>query len=218
MEHHDEMKKHIRKGTTTIGIVCSDGIVLAADKRATLGGMIVGHKKVDKVFKVTDNIALTLAGSVSEAQLLIKLLKAELKLKHIRLGKNPTVNEVANLLGTIVYQNIHKFSPFLAITAFLLGGADERGFHLYDIGVDGSVLSHDDYYADGSGFMYAFGVFETLYTKNMKVNDGVKLAVKAINAAIQRDTGTGEGIDVFTMTKEGVKKVLTKQLDRRLEV
>jgi len=218
MDQHENIQKQIRKGTTTVGIVCDDGIVLAADKRATLGGMIVGHKKVDKVFKVANNLALTMAGTVSDAQLVVKLLQAELKLKNIRSEKQTTTREAVNLLGALVYQNLRKFSPILAITAFIVGGADNEGFHLYDVGIDGSILKHDDYYADGSGFMMALGVLETLYKPDMKVNDGVALAVKVINAAIQRDTGSGEGIDVFTVTKAGVNKVLTKQLDRRLTV
>ena len=218
IEQSEEIKQSIRKGTTTVGIVCSDGIVLAADKRATMGGMIVAHKKVDKVFKITDNIALTMAGSVSDAQLVMKLLQAELKIKAMRTSTQPTVNEAVNLLGAIVYQNIRKFSTILAITGFLVGGTDNNGFHLYDIGIDGSVQKHDDYTTDGSGFMYALGVFETLYKKDMKISEGVGLAVKAINAAIQRDTSTGEGIDVFTITKAGVQKVFSKQLERRLEM
>lgn len=217
-ENSETLKNSIRKGTTTVGIVCSDGIVLAADKRVTLGGMLVGHKKFDKVYKITDNIVLTVAGSVSEVQLIIKLLQAELKLKSIRTDRQPTVNETANLLSSIVYQNIRKFSPILAITGFILGGTDDQGFHLYEIGVDGSLMKHDDYYSDGSGFMMALGVFETLYKKDMRVNEGVGLAVKAINAAIQRDTASGEGVDVWTITKAGAQKVLTKQIERKLEL
>ena len=217
MTFEEDIKKGIRKGTTTVGIVCTDGIVLAADKRATLGGMIVGHKKVDKVFKINDRLALTMAGSVSDAQLVMKLLQAELKLKEMRTGVQPSINESANLLANIVYQNIRRFSIIPAITAFLVGGVDEAGFHFYDMGIDGSVLSHDDFYADGSGFMMALGVFETLYRKDLKVSDGVKLAIKAVNAAIQRDVASGEGIDVFTITKDGVNKVFSQQIERKLE-
>jgi proteasome beta subunit len=162
MDMNDELKKITRHGTTTVGMVCSDGIVLAADKRVTLGGMFVAHKKFDKVIKVTDNLALTVAGSVSEAQLVVRLLQAELKLKSMRTGTVSNINEAVNLLGTIVYQNIRKFSPIVAITGFVVGGVDDRGFHLYEVGPDGSIMKHDDFIADGSGMMMAFGVFERL--------------------------------------------------------
>jgi proteasome beta subunit len=208
----------VKKGTTTVGIMCKDGIVMAADKRAVLGMSIIGDKKVDKVFKIADNIAVTIAGTVSDAQLITKLIKAELRLKKVRTGKNSSIKETANLLGTIVYQNIRKFSPILGITGFLLGGSDNTGFRLYEIGPDGSVLEQDEYTTDGSGMVMAFGVLDTLYKKDMSIADGIKLAVKAINAAMQRDTATGEGIDVYTITKEGIKKVLTKKIDTTISI
>ena len=208
----------IKKGTTTVCIKCTDGIVMAADKRVTLSGRIVAHKQFEKIYIVNDLLALTMAGSVSDAQLITKLLKAELKLRKIRTKGDGTIKEAANLLGTIVYQNIRKFSPFLGITGFLVGGVDTEGFHVYAIGVDGSVIEQSDYTSDGSGFMMALGVLDTLYRPDIKVSEGIKLAVKSINAAMQRDTGTGEGVDVVTITKQGVKKALTKIIDTTITI
>ncbi len=214
----DNIDEFVKKGTTTVGIVCKDGIVLAADKRATAGGRIILNKSVDKVIKLTDDLAITIAGTVSDIQLLTKLIKAEITLKTIRTTKKPNVKEVANLLGTIVYQNIRKFSTIPGITAFLLGGKDSYGMHLYELSPDGSVMKHDHYMADGSGFMMALGVLDTLYEQNMTVQDGMKLAVKAISAAMQRDAATGEGIDIVTITKDGVKKVLSKKLETTIKI
>ncbi len=208
---------YVKKGTTTVGIFCKEGIVLAADKRATAGHFIA-EKKVEKVLKLTENIAVTIAGGVSDIQLLLKLIKAELTLKRIRTGREPTVKEASNLLATIVYNNIRRFSTIIDITAFVVGGKDNVGFHLYLLTPDGSLTENDEFVSDGSGSMMAYGVLETLYEKNLSVNDGIKLAVKAINAAIQRDAGSGDGIDIITVTKEGVKKVLSKQLDTTLKV
>ncbi|MDP3917462.1 MAG: proteasome subunit beta, partial [Nanoarchaeota archaeon] len=167
---------------------------------------------------IADNIAVTIAGTVSDAQLLTKLITAELRLRRVRTGHSMGAKEAASLLGTIVYQNIRRLSPIMGITGFLLAGTDGDEFCLYDIGVDGSVLSHNDYVSDGSGFMMAFGVMDTLYRKDMKVNDAVKLAVKAINAAMQRDAATGEGIDVYTVTKQGVKKVFAERLNTNITI
>lgn len=202
----------VKHGTTTVGIFCKDGIVLAADKRATAGNFIA-EKKVEKVLKITENIAVTIAGGVSDIQLLLKIIKAELNLKKIRTGFEPSVKEAANLLSTIIYNNIRKFSTIIAITAFIIGGKDTEGLHLYMLSPDGTLSIDDEFVSDGSGSMMAYGVLETLYEKNMSVNDGIKLAVKAINAAIQRDSASGEGIDVMTITDKGVKKVLTKTID-----
>lgn len=205
----------VKKGTTTVGIVCKDGIVLAADKRAT-GGSLVMDKHVDKVFPITNNIVITTAGLVSDIQLITKIIKAELNLKKIRTGKEPSVKEVASLLGVIVYNNIRKFSTIPGIVGFNLGGVDNEGFHLYNIGVDGSLLSYEDYSVNGSGMVFAYGVLDTLYKKDMLIGDGVKLAIKAINAAIQRDTASGEGVDVYTITKAGAKKVFSHKIDTNI--
>lgn len=207
----------IRKGTTTIGIVCKDGIVLAADKRVTLGGQLVSNKKIEKIVKITDDIAITTAGMVSDIQLIAKLFKAELNLKKIRTNKPATVKEAANLLAMLVYQNIRKLSPILGVTGFLIGGKDQGGFYLYEIGPDGSSLINDDYATEGSGMVMAFGVLDTLYRKDMTLAEGIRLGVKAINAAMQRDTATGEGVDVITITKDGVKKVLTRRVEYKVE-
>ncbi len=213
----DDFKNITKKGTTTIGIVCKEGIVLAADKRVTLGGQIVSNKKVDKVVKITDNMAVTTAGSVSDIQLVVKLIKAELNLKRIRTNRDSTMKESVNLLGSIVYQNIRKFSPILAVTGFLVGGKDNEGLYLYNVGPDGSIMIEDDYSSVGSGMEFAYGVLDTLYKSGMSIQDGIKLGIKAVNAAMQRDTATGEGIDVVTITKEGVKKVLTKKVDYKVQ-
>ncbi len=208
---------YVKKGTTTVGLVCKDGIVLAADKRATAGGFIA-DKKVEKVRKITDNIAVTIAGGVSDIQLLLKLIKAELNLKKVRTGKDSNLREAANLLSTIVYHNIRRFSTIIGITAFIIGGQDNEGFHLYTVSPDGSLTEEDEYSSDGSGSMMAYGVLDSSYIKGMTVADGIKLAVKAINSSIQRDSYSGEGIDVYTITKEGVKKVLAKKLETNLRV
>ena len=214
----ENINDYVKKGTTTVGIVCKDGIVLSADKRATFAGRIIADKNVDKIFKISDNMAITTAGTVSDVQLITKLIKAELTLIKVRTGKETSVKTTANLLGAIVYQNIRKFSPILGITGFLLGGRDETGFYLYELGPDGSVLEHKDYASDGSGMLMAWGVLDTLYKEGLTLQDGIKLGVKAVNAAMQRDAATGEAIDVFSITKDGVKKVLTKRLETNIIV
>src|SRR3990167_438695 len=209
--------KELKTGTTTIGIVCKDGIVLAADKRAT-SGYLIAWKKFDKIISVTNNIAVTVAGTVSDVQLLTKYLMAELKLKNIRTGRETTVKEAANLLANFVYNNIRKFSIIPGISHFIIGGKDSSGFHLYDLSPDGSIVEVDDYISSGSGSVMAFGVLETLYKKGLSVEEGVKLAAKGINAAVQRDIASGNGIDIITITREGIKKVFSKEIELKIEL
>lgn len=206
----------VTTGTTTLAMICKDGIVLAADKKATAGYLVV-DKHAEKIHLIPKDMALTTAGTVSDIQLLIKLIKAEIALKSMRSDKEVTVKEAANLLGRMIYSNIRKFSTIPGVSHFILGGKDKHGFHIYDLFPDGSVTECQDYVSSGSGSVMAYGVLETLYKKDLPVQEGIKLAVKSINAAVQRDIASGEGIDVVTITKDGTKRVLTKEIDTRIQ-
>lgn len=207
-----DIKDMVAHGTTTVGVICKDGIVLAADRRAS-AGYFVADKKAEKIQRITDYMAITTAGLVSDTQLFTRIIKAQLKLLKIRKGKEPTVEEASNLLASLAYVNIRRPSMVPGIVGFLLGGMDKSGFGLYEIGVDGSTSKAEDYRTDGSGSSVAIGVLETLYKKDMAIQEGVELAVKALNAAMQRDIATGNGIDVVTITKDGVKTVISRQFD-----
>lgn len=203
-------------GTTTLGIVCKDGIVMAADMRATAGNLIV-NKRTEKVFPVAKNMIVTMSGTVSDAQLLTRLLKAEISLKEIRNGREVNVKEGANLLAGMVYGNIRKMSMIPGISHFLLGGKDSDGFHLYDVFADGSLTLEESYVSSGSGSVFAYGVLEAMYDKNISLSEGVDLAIKAVNAALQRDTYSGNGIMVYTITRKGIEKVHTEELVMELK-
>ena len=215
MENKD-MEKLVKTGTTTVGIVCKDGVVLAADKRSSAGYMIA-NKRQTKLVQIAYNIAITQAGLVSDAQLLSKLIKAEIKLKDIQTNRATNVTEAANLLAGMLYANIRKMSMVPGIVAFLLAGVDDQGLHLYELGIDGSVTKFEDFVSDGSGSVFALGVLEGDYQPGLTVDQGVELAVKAISAALKRDMATGDGIDVLKVTHKGVEKVFTKLLKKELE-
>lgn len=205
----------MKTGTTTLGIVCKDGIVLAADRRATSGNYIM-DKDIQKVFEITPHIAITTAGSVSDIQLLLKLIKAELRLKSIRNDREISVKEAANLLAGLVFDNIRRSYMVPAVSQFLLAGADSTGFYLYDIFPDGSLTQKKDYTSSGSGSVMVFGVLETMYDPNVTMEKAVDLALKAENAAMQRDSASGNGIDVITITKDGIKWVVRKDMTPKL--
>lgn len=210
------MEEQLKTGTTTLGIVCRNGIILAADKRATAGNLIV-DKRTDKIHLISEDIAVTIAGTVSDAQLLIKLIRAELKLKEVRTNKRPTIKEAANMLGGLLYSMIRNMSMLPAVTHFLLGGRDNQGLHLYDLFPDGSVTKIKDFVSSGSGSVFAYGVLESQYSPEITVEEGMKLAVKAVNAALQRDNYTGGGIDVVVITEKEVKKALQKEVKVELQ-
>jgi len=206
--------EQIKSGTTTLGLVCKDGIVLAADKRTTAGGAFVVRKDSDKITQLTDNMAITTAGTVSDIQMFVKLLKAELKLRYIRNGRIVNVKEASSLAGRMMYESARQYIP--SITQTLLGGYDNTGAHLYVIEVDGAVLYFKDYYTTGSGSPMVFGILENSYKEGMSVKEGEELAVKAVSSAIQRDPASGNGIDVMIITKEGVRKSVQRKITSTL--
>jgi len=206
-----------KKGTTTLGIVCKDGIVLAADRRVS-AGYLIANRKVKKVLPVSEHMGLTTAGLVSDIQLFTKIIKAQINLMKLRKGKEPQVQEAANLLANLAYSNIRRPSMIPGIVGFLFAGWDSKvGFQLYEIAFDGSVLDIDDYASDGSGSIIALGVMETLYKPGMTVVEGTELAVRAIRTAIDRDLATGDGVDVLSITEKGAQYVFNKEIVKTLK-
>jgi proteasome beta subunit len=202
----------LKTGTTTLGLVCKDCVIMAADRRATAGNMIA-DKAVEKVKPVTKHICVTTAGSVSDLQLLFKYLSAELKIKHIRGGREATVREAANLLNNWVYNLIRSTG---GVAHFIVGGFDEKP-QLFDVYPDGSLMEQNDYVASGSGSVFALGVLESQYKKNMTQEEGLALTLKAMNAALARDSASGNGVDVLVIDKNGNRKIASKSVNTTVE-
>jgi proteasome beta subunit len=201
----------LKTGTTTMGIVCKDCIILAADKRATAGYMVV-NKDVVKVIKINDYLGLTMAGTVSEAQLLIKVIKAQLALKENQTNRTITVKETANMLAGLLYSSIRTPAMIQGIAHFLLAGYDKET-SLYDLYPDGSISKIEDFVSSGSGSVYTLGVLESSYKKDMTQKEGIELAKKAINASLKRDTMSGNGFDIAVIDKNGFNLVETLNIN-----
>ena len=146
-------------------------------------------------------------------QMLEKYLKSELKLRQIRLGREVSVKEAANLLRNWVYGMIRQPKMMQDISHFLMAGSDSDGLHLYDIFPDGTLHKVDDYFSSGSGSHYVFGMFEQNYKPNLSEADGIELAIQAVDTAMQRDIASGNGINIMVIDKNGVKKVASKKVD-----
>ncbi|MFC1686239.1 proteasome subunit beta [Nanoarchaeota archaeon] len=202
-----------KTGTTTVGIVCKDGIVLAADKRATADHLIA-DKNVRKVVQISDNIAVTIAGGVSDIQMVLRMTKAELELKRIRTKQLPSVTEAANLFANIVYQNLRKFSPIIGISHFIIAGVDSEGFSLYDISPDGAVSKKEDYATSGAyGAIIAYGILENQWKTNISIEEGKKLALNVLRTAVKRDSSVGNGINMTIIDKNGVGKITLEKIE-----
>lgn len=209
-----ELKNSILKtGTTILGIVCKDGVVMAADRQVTAGNIVI-IKNTPKVVKINDYLVSSWTGGAADAQRLGKLIAAELKLKELRARSRPSVKQSANLLSTITYAQVRQPSMIPSIVGSLIGGFNEDGStELYTIEPAGGIYRVEEYDANfGSGMPYVLGLLERQYKKGLSVKEGVELAKEAIKSSTQRDIGSGYGIDVFAITKDGIKKVVEQEI------
>ncbi|MEK6800785.1 MAG: proteasome subunit beta [Nanoarchaeota archaeon] len=209
-----EISKNILKsGTSIVGFVCRDGIVMAGDRRATAGGIIMS-KKTAKVVQINDYLLVSGTGTSSDIDFDQKILAAELRLKELRTKSRPTVKEAANLVGMSIYNSIRTPSMVPHIVGLLVGGINpDNTYELYTIEPAGGVYKVEDYDANfSSGMPYILGLLEKMYRKDLSVKEGIEIARDCIRSGIERDSGSGNGIDVFTITKEGIKHAVSEQI------
>ncbi|AXR78542.1 archaeal proteasome endopeptidase complex subunit beta [Natrarchaeobaculum sulfurireducens] len=186
-----------KTGTTTIGITTADGVVIATDMRASLGGRFVSNKNVQKVEQIHPTGALTMVGSVGGAQSFISSLRAEVNLYETRRGEDMSIDALATLAG-----NFARGGPFFAIHP-ILGGVDDEGSHVYSIDPAGGVMK-DDYTVTGSGMQLAYGHLEQSYEEGLSNDEAMTIAARGIKSAAERDTGSGNGVFLCEITDEGV--------------
>ena len=187
-------------GTTTVALMSKDAVVLAADRRSTMGYMI-SSKDVMKVLQIDDHIGLTIAGSVGDAQKLVRWMKSELSLYKNKYGKPASVKAASTFLSNILSN--YKFYPFYV--QLIVGGFDEKGPAVYTLDMGGGLEPKTDFFSTGSGSPYAFGVLEDGYKKDINLEEARKLAIHAIYTAQQRDIASGNGVTLVTISKEGYK-------------
>lgn len=189
------------KGTTTVGFICKDGVVLATETRATMGSLIA-NKSVNKLYQLDDKIGATIAGTVSHAQSLMDVIKAEINLYKLRNEKEMSMEAVA-----VLTSNILKSQPYMV--QIILAGVDATGPELYSLDAGGSYID-DTCTTTGSGSPFAYGVLEDRYKEDLTVEEGKIVALKAIQAAKERDVYSGNGFRLATITDDGMK-IYTKE-------
>jgi proteasome beta subunit len=203
----------MKSGTSLVGIVCKDGVVFGADRRSTAGSMVM-NKNSRKIREINNNMLASYTGTVSDIELANKVLAAELRLKELKTKSKPTVKEAANLLALSIYRNIRTPSMIPSMVGTLIGGVDEDGkTSLFTIEPAGSIVEVENYDANfSSGMPYIIGLLEREYKPEITVKEGAELAKECIKSSTQRDVGSGNGIDVFTITKDGIKHVVSEEI------
>lgn len=201
------------KGTTTVAAVCNDGVIMATDTRATMGSY-VASKHAKKVYQITDQLAMTIAGGVAAAQRVVDILKVNAKLYNLEKGRPMPVAAAAMLVSNILFSNREVGAP-LPLQA-LIGGMDLTGPHVYNLDPYGS-LTEEKMVSTGSGSPFAYGVLEDRYKEDSTIADMAPIVVKAVDSAMKRDVASGDNFDVAVITSDGFKELSEEEKIALLE-
>jgi len=197
-------------GTTTVGLVCTDGVVLATDTRVTAGGFIA-HKRGKKLLKIDDNIAMTISGGVADAQNVVDTLKYYANLYRIEKGRRMPVKSAAQVVSNMLFSS--RLYPFVADV--LVGGVDNSGGALFNVDFFGS-MNQEKVIATGSGSPVAYGILEEEFEEGMTTTKAYPLAAKAIIAATRRNVATGDHFDVAILDKQGFRELSEQEKGKLL--
>ncbi len=198
------------KGTTTVGLVFDGGVILATEKRATMG-YFIASKRAKKVYQIADRIGMTTAGGVGDAQQLARIMTVECSLFQVRRGKPISVGAASTLLSNVL--NGNRYFPYYV--QLLVGGVDEHGPSIYSVDAMGGATMEEEIVATGSGSPMAYGVLEDRFTPDLSEDDAVGLSIRALRAAMRRDAGSGEGIHVVIITKDKYYEIPEDDLDHK---
>ncbi len=201
-----------RHGTTILGILYRDGVLLAADRKTTAGN-IMWDTHI-KIAKITDKIWIANSGNVADIEKLADLLRAEMQLYEFEKEVPPTASVCVNLLSNILYSGYRNYMPY--IVGPLVIGKDEDSFKLFDLEAAGSFRKKDDFAFSGSGLIVTMGILEDSFKKNMTKEEAIHLAVRAIRAASRRDIGSGEGMDIVYLDKDGEHELAQEEIQKVL--
>ena len=196
----------LKTGTTTFGIKCEDGVILASDRRATMGNQIA-HSHVQKVYKLADNIGMTIAGLVGDAQLMVRYMESEIELYEMRKGSQISVNAAATYVANAIRQGFYL--------GLIVGGYDKTGGHVYSIDGAGGYIE-DECVSVGSGSVYAYGALQAGYKPDMSFDEGRDLVITALNSATSRDNASGGGMIITIIDKDGMRFLPEEEIKSRV--
>ncbi|MDD4185536.1 MAG: archaeal proteasome endopeptidase complex subunit beta [Candidatus Methanomethylophilaceae archaeon] len=187
----------LKTGTTTIGLKCKDGVIMASERRATMGH-IIAHSNVQKVYKIADNIGMTIAGLVGDAQLMVRYAQSEVALYSMKRGEPMSVKAASTLVANIIRQGFY--------VGLIVGGYDKTGGHVFSIDGAGGHIE-DNYMSVGSGSSFAMGVIEEKYKEGMTREEGIDIAIAALNSSIRRDSASGDGMLISFIGPDGFESM-----------
>ena len=190
-------------GATAVGITFEGGVVFASDKRIAFGNFLVS-KSTKKTFPITPRVGAACAGLVADMQILALQISALAKIRRMELKRDVPPNTVAKMMSNMMYER--RFFPLL--TQVIVGGVVGKPV-MYTLDPLGSVLP-DEYAAVGTGAEMALGVLDPAFKAGMERGKAEDLARSAIRAAAQRDSASGDGLDMMVITADGATESTEK--------
>jgi len=209
--NNDAINQLILKGTTTIGLVCKNSVVLASDTRVTMGSY-VAHKHGKKIYKIDDHLAMTISGGVADAQRTVDILKINAQLYKLNMDRPMPVSSAARLIANLLFSS--RYAPLIA--QVLIGGMDDTGPHVFSLDPFGS-LTEEKCVATGSGSPIAYGILEDRFKEDMSAEEVLPVIVKAVDSAMKRDAASGDSFNVAVINVKGYRE-LTKEEKKQLLV
>jgi proteasome beta subunit len=198
----------VMKGTTTIGVVCKDGVILASDTRVTMGYFIASHRG-KKIYPIDEHLAMTISGNVADSQKAVDILKANASLYKLNNERPMPVNTAARVLANLLFST--RYAPLVA--QVLVGGVDDTGPRVYEIDPFGSV-TEEKCISTGSGSPIALGVLEDRYREDVKIKEFAPIVIKAVKSAMKRDSASGDSFDVVVIDENGVKDLSDEEKEK----
>ncbi|MDO8428020.1 MAG: proteasome subunit beta [Candidatus Diapherotrites archaeon] len=205
-------QNELKTGTTTVGIVVKDAVILAADMQATLGHLSYDQES-QKIYKVTDKTALTTAGSVADSMTLLRFLQAHAKLYEIERDTPMTAKAMATYISNVL--NANRYFPFEV--QFILAGMIRKP-ELFELMPFGGYLERSQFATSGSGTTLALTVLDQNYKDNMNLDDGLHLVTRAILASKKRDIYTGgRSITIMVIDTNGARLLDDEAIKKLVE-
>jgi proteasome beta subunit len=198
------------KGTTTIGVIAKDGVILASDTRVTMG-FYVAHKQGKKVYKIDNHLGMTIAGTVADAQRVVDILTANAQLYKTNLNRPMPIKTAARLVANLLFSA--RYIPLA--TQVLVGGVDETGPHIFNLDPFGS-LTEEKSVSTGSGSPVAYGILEDKYNENMTIEELLPIVMEAVTAAMKRDVASGNNYNVTTIDTNGLHELSEEEKSKLL--
>lgn len=206
-------------GTTIVALTFAGGIIMAGDRRATVGTSIA-HRQIEKVFPADAYSAVGIAGTAGLAVDLVRLFQLELEHYEKIEGSLLSLDGKANRLATLIRSNLPLAMQGLAAVP-LFGGWDtaRQIGRIFSYDVVGGRYEEHDHHSIGSGSVYARGSLKKLWEHGLDRNEAISVALHALVDAADEDAATGgpdaiRGIYpiVAVVTGDGYEHVLTTEL------